>query len=117
MQASPEWAAVLSTRLFVLDGERVVVGSGGVKAPPRDDGDVEIGYGMAPAWQRKGLATCGARLLTDEALALGASQVSAFTTPDNTPSWKLLQRLGYVRDGEKIDPEDGLVWRWIHTKE
>lgn len=115
MQAAPDWADVLSTRLYVLDGERVV-GSGGVKAPPLADGEVEIGYGVAPAWQGKGLATRAARMLTDEALAHGASRVSAFTTPGNTASWTLLQRIGYRRDGETIDPDDGLVWRWVYTK-
>ena len=114
MRAAPDWAGVLSTRLYVLDAERLVVGSGGVKVPPLDDGEVEIGYGMAPAWQRKGLATQAARLLTGEALAHGASKVSAFTRPDNTASWKLLQRIGYSRDGETTDPVDGLVWRWLH---
>jgi ribosomal-protein-alanine N-acetyltransferase len=114
MQDCPEWASVLSTRLYVLDGERVV-GAGGVKAPPLADGEVEIGYGMAPAWQGRGLATQAARLLTDEALAQGASRVSAFTAPDNTASWRLLQRIGYRRDGETIDPDDGLVWRWVYA--
>lgn len=115
MLAAPDWAPVLSTRLYVLDGERVV-GSGGVKAPPLDDGEVEIGYGMAPAWQGKGLATQAARRLTDEALAHGASRVSAFTTPENTASWRLLQRIGFRRDGETIDPDDGLAWRWVHDR-
>jgi ribosomal-protein-alanine N-acetyltransferase len=113
MQAAPDWASVLSTRLYVLDGLHVV-GAGGVKAPPLDDGEVEIGYGVAPAFQRRGLATQGARALTDEALAFGARRVSAFTTPENTASWRLLQRIGYRRDGETIDPDDGLVWRWVH---
>lgn len=116
MRAAPDWAGMLSTRLYVLDHERIVVGSGGVKAPPLDDGEVEIGYGMAPAWRGKGLATQAARGLTDEALTRGASKVSAFTTPDNTASWKLLQRIGYERDGETIDPDDGLVWRWVRAK-
>ena len=115
MQAVPDWAGVLSTRLYVLDRERVV-GSGGVKAPPLADGEVEIGYGVAPAWQGRGFATQAARLLTDEALAQGASKVSAFTTPQNTASWRLLQRIGYVRDGETIDPDDGLVWRWVRQR-
>src|SRR4051812_440000 len=73
MQAAPTWAEVLSTRLYVVDDVRVV-GSGGVKAPPLDDGEVEIGYGMAPAWQGRGLASQAARQLTDEALAHGASR-------------------------------------------
>jgi RimJ/RimL family protein N-acetyltransferase len=115
MKLAPDWAALLSTRLYVLDGRRVV-GSGGVKAPPLDDGEVEIGYGVAPAYQGLGLATQAARGLTEEALAQGASRVSAFTTPGNTASWRLLQRIGYVRAGEMIDPEDGLVWRWVREK-
>lgn len=115
MALAPAWAALLSTRLYVLDG-RQVVGSGGIKAPPLDDGEVEIGYGMAPAFQRRGLATQAARGLTDEALVHGASRVSAFTTPDNTASWRLLQRIGYVRAGEMVDPDDGLVWRWLRDR-
>jgi len=113
MRDAPDWAGVLSTRLYVIDGARVV-GSGGVKAPPLPDGEVEIGYGMAPAYRGRGLATEAARALTREALAQGARRVSAFTTPDNTASWRLLQRIGYQRDGETIDPDDGLVWRWVH---
>ncbi len=112
MRCAPDWAGLLGTRLYLLDGARVV-GSGGVKAPPLDDGEVEIGYGVAPAWRGRGLATEAARALTSEALAQGARRVSAFTTPANTASWRLLQRIGYVRDGETIDPDDGLVWRWV----
>ena len=112
MQAAPDWASVLSTRLYVLDGRRVV-GGGGVKAVPTADGEVEIGYGMAPAWQGRGLGTQGAHGLTEEALAQGARRVSACTRPDNTASWRLLERIGFVRDGERDDPDDGLLWRWV----
>ena len=115
MVLAPDWADVLGTRLYVLDGQRVV-GSGGVKAPPLSDGEVEIGYAVAPAYQGRGLATQAARALTAEALAHGASRVSAFTTPDNTASWRLLQRIGYVRGGEMMSPDDGLVWRWVFDK-
>jgi len=113
--APPGWAGLLGTRLYVLDGQRVV-GSGGVKAPPLDDGEVEIGYAVAPAYQGRGLATQAARMLTQEALDFGASCVSAFTAPDNTASWRLLQRIGYVRGGELMVPHDGLVWRWVFDK-
>ena len=113
MQAAPDWASVLSTRLYVIDGRRVV-GGGGVKAPPTADGEVEIGYGMSLAWHRRGLGTEAARGLTIEALAHGASRVVALTRPDNIASWRLLERIGYVRDGDSTDPEDGLMWRWVH---
>jgi len=112
MQVAPDWAAVLSTRLYVLDGERIV-GAGGVKAPPNAEGEVEIGYGMAPAYQGRGLATQAARALTDEALAHGATRVLALTAPGNVASWRLLERIGYRRDGEQQDTDDGPVWRWV----
>jgi ribosomal-protein-alanine N-acetyltransferase len=40
--------------------------------------------------------------------------VVALTRPDNIASWRLLERIGYVRDGDSTDPEDGLMWRWVH---
>ena len=112
MQAAPAWADLLGTHLYVLAGERVV-GSGGVKAPPSAAGEVEIGYGLSPAWRGQGLATRAARMLTDAALAHGASRVLALTVPGNAASWRLLERIGYRRDGEQQDPDDGLVWRWV----
>ena len=115
LQLAPAWAALLGTRLYVLDGQRVV-GGGGVKAPPTAEGEVEIGYGIAPAWQGRGLGTQAARALTEEALAHGAQRVSACTRPDNIASWRLLERIGFVRDGERPDPHDGLLWRWVRER-
>ena len=116
MQLAPEWAGLLATRLYVLDGQRVV-GSGGVKAPPTNDGEVEIGYGVAPAWHGRRLGTQGAHGLAEEALAHGAQRVSACTRPDNIASWRLLERIGFVRDGEREDPDDGLLWRWVRERD
>ena len=116
MQLAPAWAELLATRLYVLDGQRVV-GSGGVKAPPTNDSEVEIGYGMAGAWHGRGLGTQGARGLTEEALAHGAQRVSACTRPDNIASWRLLVRIGFVRDGERPDPDDGMLWRWVRERD
>ena len=115
-QLAPAWAGLLGTRLYVLDGGRVV-GGGGLKAPPTHDGEVEIGYGMAPAWHGRGLGTQGARGLTEEALAQGAQRVSACTRPDNIASWRLLVRIGFVRDGERDDPDDGRLWRWVRERD
>ena len=117
LQLAPAWADLLGTRLYVLEGQRVV-GSGGAKAPPSAEGEVEveIGYGMAPAWQGRGLGTQAARALTEEALAHGAQRVSACTRPDNIASWRLLERIGFVRDGERADPQDGMLWRWVRER-
>ncbi len=115
MQLAPSWAGILGTRLYVLDGQRVV-GSGGVKAPPTAEGEVEIGYGMASAWHGRSLGRQGAHVLTEEALAHGAQRVSACTRPDNIASWRLLERIGFVRDGERNEPHDGLLWRWVRDR-
>ena len=115
MQTDAAWAGLLGTRLYVLDG-RHVVGAGGVKAPPTAQGEVEIGYGLAPASRGKGVATEAARRLIDEALAFGATRVLALTAPANVASWRLLERIGFRRDGDQQDPDDGLVWRWVFDR-
>lgn len=111
LAAAPAWSAVLGTHLFVR-GSRVV-GGGGVKGPPTDEGELEIGYGMAPVCRRQGLGRAAVRLVVAAALASGATRVMAATRPDNEPSWRLLQGLGFVRDGVVEDPEDGVCWRWV----
>lgn len=60
---------------------------------------VEIGWRVAPAFQRQGLAEEGARL----ALAHGfgparLDRIVAWTPPGNAPSWRLMEKLGMRRD-------------------
>src|SRR5687768_13552186 len=45
------------TFFFVLDDPRTLVGLGGYKGAPSNEGIVEIGYAIAPAFQGRGLAT------------------------------------------------------------
>jgi ribosomal-protein-alanine N-acetyltransferase len=45
------------TLLFLLDDPRTLVGLGGYKGGPSDEGAVEIGYAIAPAFRGRGLAT------------------------------------------------------------
>src|ERR1044071_3150897 len=40
---------------FIEPQARMLVGLGGFKGPPSSDGVVEIGYAIAPAFQRRGL--------------------------------------------------------------
>ena len=47
--ASTRWG----TRLFVLDDPPALVGWGGFKGPPKD-GEVEIGYAVAPSFEGRG---------------------------------------------------------------
>lgn len=99
-------------RLFLLEDPRTLVGWGGFKGPPRD-GTVELGYAVAPGWEGRGLATAAVAALLDEAFAHpGVRAVVAHTLPEAGASGRVLEKSGFVRDGEGLDPEVGTVWRY-----
>jgi [ribosomal protein S5]-alanine N-acetyltransferase len=90
-----------------------VIGSAGFKGPPGEEGIVEIGYGIVPAYQGRGHATAAAAGLV--AFAFGSGRVRlvrAHTAPTPNASTRVLAKCGFNRIGEVEDPEDGLVWRW-----
>lgn len=106
--ADPESVA-WGTRLFVEDD--TLVGWGGFKGPPAK-GVVELGYEIAADWQGRGLATAAVRELIMEAHAAGeVRSVIAHTLPEHNASTRVLEKNGFVHDGEA--EEDGQqVWRW-----
>jgi RimJ/RimL family protein N-acetyltransferase len=87
------------TFLVLRDG--VVVGDVGWFGPPDEDGECEIGYGLAPSVRRQGVATAAVQLLVDWVLAQGARSVRAEVLPDNAASLALLARLGFADLGER----------------
>ncbi len=101
------------TYLFVLAGEALLIGNGGFVGLPDEEGRVEIGYAIAPGYQRRGLATEAASALTAFAFRDGRVQsVLAHTLPYLNPSVQVLQKLGMQRIGTVHDPEEGEVWEW-----
>jgi RimJ/RimL family protein N-acetyltransferase len=98
---------------FVRRDDHVIVGKGGFKGPPGDEGVVEIAYGVVPEQQGKGYATEGAEALTAFAFRSGKVRVvRAHTLPEANASKRVLTKCGFLHIGQVIDPEDGLVWRW-----
>lgn len=84
-------------RLVVL-GDEVVGGCGAVGVPDVH-GCLEIGYGLAPAYQGSGLGTAAVRLLVAALLAEpGVRSLCADVLPANEASWRLLARLGFARE-------------------
>jgi len=77
------------------------VGDAGFHGPPGESGEVEIGYALVPAARGTGLASEATGLLVDWARAQpGVRRVVARVDPANVPSRRLLERLGFERDGE-----------------
>ena len=87
------------TFVVLLDG--VIVGDCGWFGPPDEDGEVEIGYGLAPSARGRGLGTEAVRLLVEWVRSQGARSVRAEVLPGNEASLRLLARLGFEDIGER----------------
>ena len=96
------------THLFVHAADRTLIGIGGYTGPP-ENGTVEIGYSIAPAYRSRGLATAAAAEL--RAGAAGVRTVQAHTLAHANASTGVLGVLGFTRTAQ-IDSEDGPLWRW-----
>ncbi len=82
----------------------ILMASGGFKGPPQD-GAVEIGYSVLPRFQGHGYATEMVRALIDWAFAQpDVLRIVAETTEDNTPSMRLLRKIGFVERGPAVEP-------------
>ncbi|MCD2193796.1 GNAT family N-acetyltransferase [Actinomycetospora endophytica] len=100
--ADPAWL----THLLVCDG--AVVGMGGFTGPPLD-GEVEIGYQIAPARRGRGIATTAVAIWVARARAARLARVVARTDPGPSASATVLGRSGFARDPER---DDGCWW-WV----
>ncbi len=76
---------------------------------PTDEGVAEIGYALLPEWRGHGYAVEAVRgLLTWAAGDPRVRTLRASVAPDNAPSRRLVDKLGFAQTGEQWDPEDGL---------
>jgi RimJ/RimL family protein N-acetyltransferase len=99
-----------SAWMIVEDGE--IVGLCSIVRVPQE-GNIHIGYGVAPSRQGLGCTTRAIGQLlqwarNDPRVAL----VSAETGVDNIASQRVLERNGFVQIGERVDAEDGPLICW-----
>jgi RimJ/RimL family protein N-acetyltransferase len=99
------------SQLFFDGADGALIGFGGFKGAPQD-GDVEIGYAVAPARQGRGIATAVVAILIERAVAAGIPLVSAHTLGAENPSTAVLRKSGFQRVAELEDPDLGPIWRW-----
>jgi ribosomal-protein-alanine N-acetyltransferase len=106
------------TYLFVHRADNALIGLGGFKGEPDEGGTVEIGYSIAPAYRRRGLATEAARGMIEYAFAHAhVRSVIAHTLPEKNDSTRVLERVGMKFAGTVFDADDGYVWRWRLRRE
>jgi [ribosomal protein S5]-alanine N-acetyltransferase len=70
---------------------------------PKDFSTWEIGYVFNSAYHKKGYATESCKRILEYGFEeLNAHRVIAMCNPENTSSWKLLERLGMRREGHML---------------
>lgn len=101
----PQGAPWVPWQIVEFASGLAIGGAGFMSAP--DDGCVEIGYGIAPAYQRRGYATEAVGGLVALASDNGVYVVQAATDPGNVASQRVLQRSGFAHVGMRLDQ---MIW-------
>jgi RimJ/RimL family protein N-acetyltransferase len=127
LSASPDFMARLDTAkesnpwqfgfAVIHKIDNVLIGMCGFPGPPDSNGIAEIAYGIAPNYQGKGYATEVAAALiqfaSDDPRVQG---ICAHTLAERNASTRVLEKCGFTKIGETIDPENNLpIWRWERT--
>ena len=85
---------------IVPDGESAAVGTTGFNVFSANDLRAELGYGLEKAWWGNGLMTAATRLCIGYAFEeLGINRVEAHVLDDNERSLRVLEKLGFRREG------------------
>lgn len=81
-----------------VDGSRTLVGCLGAFSAA--EGECEVGYGILPEWEGRGLATEGTRALIEYLGGTGVRSVIAHTFPHLEGSVRVMEKCGMRFDGE-----------------
>ena len=94
--------------MMVHREERTLVGDLGFKGRPDDEGTVEIGYSVLPAYRRQGFAWEAVRALVKWGLAQQeVRRIVAECSADNGPSIRVLEKAGL-----RLAQAEGGLLRW-----
>jgi RimJ/RimL family protein N-acetyltransferase len=86
--------AWLTYWLLVVREEKIGAGMLGYKGYPNESGSTEIGYGIAPAYQGKGLMGEAVQALIDWAFTHSFCRTVTASEVENSASRRLLEKLG-----------------------
>jgi RimJ/RimL family protein N-acetyltransferase len=99
--AESQWLTGELARMLILDGASgEPAGSCGLSVSDPRAGEGSVGYALLPAWRGHGYATRAVRLLAGWAFgAAGLARLAAGTMPDNVASHRVLEKVGFCREG------------------
>ncbi|MBU2904232.1 GNAT family N-acetyltransferase [Arenibacter algicola] len=93
--------------------DNTLIGSGGYKGSPTEDGTVELGYEIASGYCNRGLATEMARGLIMKAFMDNrVKSILAHTLAQSNASTTVLAKCGFTKIEEVESTEDGFIWKW-----
>jgi [ribosomal protein S5]-alanine N-acetyltransferase len=100
-----------SLRTVVLRAENVVIGTANFHGPPgindtATPGAVEVGYEVFPAYRKRGFATeVAVAMLAWAKRVYGVTHFISGVAPDNAPSLRINEKIGFVPTGNVVDGE------------
>lgn len=85
---------------LVLKDNGKLIGTAGLNACSFKHRRAEVGYEIHPDYWRKGYAIEAIKEILDYSFdTLDFSRIGAIVYPENKPSWQLLEKLGFNREG------------------
>lgn len=94
-----------------------LLGGSGLHEPDWKARTFEVGYWSRTGCNGRGLMTEGVRSLADLALIqLGANRVFLTCDDENTRSWKLAERAGFIHEGTMLNERLNLLGRLRNTR-
>ena len=107
----PDWLPWSLRAVVVREPERAMVGYANFHGPPGVNtlmtaGAAEVGYTVFAAHRGQGYATEVGQAMMDWARAEhGVTHFISGVAPDNTPSLRVNDKLGFLRTGDVVDGE------------
>jgi ribosomal-protein-alanine N-acetyltransferase len=101
------------TNPFIHVEDGALISTGGFKGAADEEGMVEIGYAIVPAYRGRGLTMEAAQGLVDHAFAHAhMKRIDAHTLAERNASARMLEKVGMKFVGAVNDPDQGELWRW-----
>jgi RimJ/RimL family protein N-acetyltransferase len=95
-------------RFIVLKESREIIGSTSFHGAPDNEGMIEIGLGIEPAFQGKGYAKESLQAMWSWAINSPEVRTLRYTvSPDNLPSIAVIKYFGFDFKGQQMDDIDG----------